>query len=296
MIHTCLKSYQSHSILSSTMEFDLPYDIVRAHVLPNMNSEDIGFLLEKSIESKDTDFMKNYLLPAYQTIGISKNVTSLRCKMAKSAIDILPFDNLVRFLTDIEFPHMCDCYDFSHEEFQQIWHHVIRRYEHQCLHCFVTCCPQCTWAAYHASIDVNILSAFHDLMAHSAHYPSFDHILRLLLKHERLTIDRIIDYLSDEHHVVFKNNLYAECREYMDNLNSWIDASNVPLDLMHHVSRLATCSNSKHGRWVWKQLKRIQKAIRLPKFAPMMRQLAKNIDTMPNIYDEDDDFDMYDDF
>jgi hypothetical protein len=281
------------------MEFDLPHDIIRSHVLPNMGAQDVRFLLEKSRETNDVDFVKNYLLPAYQSMGLKEDTEMrIRDEMVKSAIDILPFEQLVRFLTDVEFPLMCES-NSTYENFQQIWHHVIRRYEHRCLHCFVTCCPQCTWAAYHAAIDVNILTAFQDLMAHSAHYPSFDHILRLLLKHDRLAINTIIDYLNDDDHISFKNDLRTVCNEFMDmanDLDSWIDAEDVPWDMVHQVSRVSNSSNSKHGRWVLKQLRRIQKAVGVPKIALMIRQAASKIDAIPNIFDEEDDFNMYDDF
>jgi hypothetical protein len=176
------------------------------------------------------------------------------------------------------------------KEAMDIWQQVIRRSDIEITLLFTHHCMHCTHQAYSAAVSQGSFVQFRDLAQYSYFFPCLEHLLLMLVKNDRLVTQIFFEHIRLHHEYV-----RSEVMFYMKHMHD-LDMFDHTLDLFYDVSLISQLQ-TKHGHWVRKQIKRLQKATMCVGLLDTIHVYSLAVDAMNiSVFDEDDWEDIYDDF
>jgi len=243
------------------MAENIPADLLCYDIMPKFDMAHLHDLLEQCIAVHDHYFIRYFLFPAVmrQNEEQLEHLDLVRLdSFVIYAIHHFTLHHIDTFLLKTMYPSLC-----KHPDPMKLWHAVVQRGDLSIFRMFMDECSVCMYTATNAIIDARSTFMLQRVIENGVCFPRLHHFMRCLLRLDRLSTNVLIDRALEFPAVLY--GLHLDLKKYMKHIMFPNLYENDELfGLVYDVSTVLTSSSSKQGRWMYKQIRRLQKVLRYP--------------------------------
>lgn len=268
-------------IIISDVFKKIPNCILWKHILPELEINDYRVLFQKALKTNDHNFINNYIIPSYTYRCINLKYTndlyeSHLCKCEILCYMISNFDicKIREFINIIKFKKICS------ENFDSrfiLWTVIVKKNDPLILEYFIDSCSDCACDALDFAIDNNCkVSILYILNLDLNKNLSFTHYLKIILLKDNNLLNYLLNLLDSNE--IIRANIYNNGVSYLNYILQSIEIGNdIDIDDLIYDISIGIKSNKKEAKKMKKQLRRLQKAMRLPGIVNIISNYYKDI-------------------
>jgi hypothetical protein len=254
---------------------DIPTDLIWAHILPK-DPETCFSLFQHARSADDHNFLKSYGLLAVKEISKPEWYTPQNIHCLTYMITHLDHKELVSWLRYLGVPYPCE--GGSRYMRDIVWDALIRRNDPDITRIVLHACgcndnaPCCNCASEVVDLAINRgnLSTMKDTWEAGGLFQTH-HLFQCIDKGNRVLTEFMFKVMQDDDYQCEYTSYHIKyMMPYMTEVYASFDDDYMTqlYDVLLQTSQKAN-SMTKHGRWVRKQLQRVQKLCKVPGFRNM---------------------------